>query len=298
MLFFAHFEILSWPVVTDILNSKPSLGFISSLLFEDSKRPITVELLQRLNLHAIAKVAGLAERWASRAVNRFLFQQARGTTKPDPHGTLGAWQDVIVCGKSPEQAQPSVARYAAVESILQGRHPWLFAGSVREQNRDGEPGELAVIFRPRRTASGRLDCSTPDSPIRVRVLRRGKPCAIDRDWWRNRAADTLKRREGLFDAQTTGYRLINGESDGWPGLVLDRYGETLVLIKFTPPRGYRAWRKSPTLLATDARLILRLSRNIHKMAAAERFRPLGWARVLRERTARRAGVFYGERPAV
>jgi len=52
-------------VVADILNSEPCLGFISSLLFEDSKRPITVDLLQRLNLQAIAQEAGLAEEWAS-----------------------------------------------------------------------------------------------------------------------------------------------------------------------------------------------------------------------------------------
>ena len=52
-------------VVADILNSEPSLRFISSLLFEDSKRPITVELLERLNLHALAEEAGLADEWAS-----------------------------------------------------------------------------------------------------------------------------------------------------------------------------------------------------------------------------------------
>jgi hypothetical protein len=41
------------------------MGFISALLFQDSKRPITVELLQRLNLHAIAESAGLSDRWVS-----------------------------------------------------------------------------------------------------------------------------------------------------------------------------------------------------------------------------------------
>ncbi len=52
-------------VVADILNSEPCLRFISSLLFEDSKRPITVDLLQRLNLHAIAQEAGFANEWTS-----------------------------------------------------------------------------------------------------------------------------------------------------------------------------------------------------------------------------------------
>ena len=61
----------------------------------------------------------------------------------------------------------------------------------------------------------------------------GRPCAIHGDWWRKRAAEALNRREGLFDARTTGFRLINGESDGWPGLVLDRYDDTLVLKIYT-----------------------------------------------------------------
>ena len=52
-------------VVAGILNSEPCLRFISSLLFEDSKRPITVDLLQRLNLRAIAQEAGLADEWTS-----------------------------------------------------------------------------------------------------------------------------------------------------------------------------------------------------------------------------------------
>jgi hypothetical protein len=52
-------------VVADILNSEPCLRFISSLLFEDSKRPITVDLLERLNLHVLAEEAGLANEWAS-----------------------------------------------------------------------------------------------------------------------------------------------------------------------------------------------------------------------------------------
>jgi hypothetical protein len=51
-------------VTAKILNSEPCLRFISSLLFEDSKRPITVDLLERLNLHAIAEEAGLADEWA------------------------------------------------------------------------------------------------------------------------------------------------------------------------------------------------------------------------------------------
>jgi hypothetical protein len=53
--------------VANILNSAPCREFLSALAFEDTKRPITVELLQRLNLKAIAGAAGLAEAWEATA---------------------------------------------------------------------------------------------------------------------------------------------------------------------------------------------------------------------------------------
>ncbi len=156
---------------------------------------------------------------------------------------------------------------AAAESVLRSGHPWLFADSIREQNRAGQAGELAVVYdrKDRFLATGLFD---PDSPIRVRLLHVGKPRAIDHDWWTVRLARALDAREGLFDEQTTGFRWINGESDGWPGLVLDRYDSTLVLKLYTAawlPRldeltGLITRRLRPE------RIVLRLSRNTQTVA--------------------------------
>jgi 23S rRNA (cytosine1962-C5)-methyltransferase len=156
---------------------------------------------------------------------------------------------------------------ATAEAILRGGHPWLFADSIHEQNREGQAGELAVIYdrKDRFLAIGLFD---PGSPLRVRVLHAGKPAALDSAWWRQRFQAALDRRRGLFDERTDGYRWIHGESDGWPGLVLDRYGSVLVLKLYTaawlPRLGHL------TELIRDAlhpeRLVLRLSRNIQDPA--------------------------------
>jgi 23S rRNA (cytosine1962-C5)-methyltransferase len=166
---------------------------------------------------------------------------------------------------------------AAAETIVRGGHPWVFAQSVRAQNRDGETGELAVIFdrKDQFLAVGLFD---PDSPIRVRVLHAGKPQPIGPSFWARRVADALRRREGLFDSHTTGYRCIHGESDGWPGLALDRYGDTRVVKIYTTAWLPRLEELAP-LLAQQDRLVLRLSRNIQK-TAAERFK-VGDGQVLR-----------------
>ncbi len=154
------------------------------------------------------------------------------------------------------------------ESILRSGHPWLFSDSIREQSHTGQAGDLAVIYdrKDRFLGIGLFD---PEGPIRVRMLHVGKPQKIDRDWWQQRLATTLNRRHGLFDSQTNGYRLCNGENDGWPGLVLDRYDSTLVLKIYTA-----AW--IPRLDEVVAiiseqvpceRIILRLSRNIQDKSA-------------------------------
>lgn len=156
------------------------------------------------------------------------------------------------------------------ETILRGGHPWLFADSVREQNREGQLGELAVMFdrQDRFLAVGLFD---PASPIRVRVLHAGKPTTIDTAWWQARLRQTLARRDHLFDDQTTGYRCINGESDGWPGLVIDRYDTTFVLKLYTAawlPRLDEITNLIQTAL-TPERLVLRLSRNIQSAAQSQ-----------------------------
>ena len=156
------------------------------------------------------------------------------------------------------------------ESNLRAGHPWLFAGSIRDQNREGRLGELAAIYdrKDQFLAIGLFD---PESPIRVRVLHAGKPRKLDEAWWRDRLQQSLARREGLFDAQTNGYRLIHGESDGWPGLVLDRYDRTLVLKLYTAawlPRLAEVTRNVFQALNPE-RLVLRLSRNIQDKAQLE-----------------------------
>jgi 23S rRNA (cytosine1962-C5)-methyltransferase len=150
---------------------------------------------------------------------------------------------------------------------LRSGHPWLFADSVREQNRDGEIGELAVIYDRKNQFLG-VGLYDPTSSIRVRMLHVGKPETIDAEWWSARLEGALSRRRGLFDERTTGFRWVNGESDGWPGLVLDRYDTALVLKIYTV-----AWlpRFSEVLEAIRESLhpkhvVLRLSRNIETIA--------------------------------
>ena len=128
-------------------------------------------------------------------------------------------------------ARPRLAVRVTADALRQvrGGHPWLYADAITSIGDGGRSGDLAVVFDERRrfAAIGLYD---PDSPIRVKVLHHGRPVVIDRGWWRDRVAAACDRRGGLVtSADTTGWRVVHGENDGLPGLVVDRYGGTAVL---------------------------------------------------------------------
>lgn len=173
--------------------------------------------------------------------------------------------------KPPDEPRLRLRVTTTAEWVLRSGHPWLFSDSIHEQNRAGRLGELAVIYdrHDNFLAIGLFD---PDSPLRVRVLHRGKPQLIDDGWWRAHFAKAIQRRIGLFDEHTNGYRWIHGENDGWPGLVLDRYDTTLVLKLYTA--AWLPWLEQIIPIIKEQlrpkRLVLRLSRNIQQ--AAKKFR--------------------------
>lgn len=154
----------------------------------------------------------------------------------------------------------------AEKKIRQG-HPWIFAESITAQNRDGDAGEMAVVYdrHDKFLAVGLYD---PGSPIRIRVLHAGKPKKLDDVWWEERLQEALARRGDVLDSRTNGLRWINGESDGWPALILDQYAGVLVLKLYSA-----AWfphlDRIKTLITSNLKpksVVLRMSRNIRDAA--------------------------------
>ncbi len=78
----------------------------------------------------------------------------------------------------------------------------------------------------------------PTSPIRVRVLEHNKPTTIDENWFFTKLTAAAKIRSVLNELpsenKTNGYRLVHGENDGLPGLIIDRYDTTIVLKLYSP----------------------------------------------------------------
>lgn len=147
---------------------------------------------------------------------------------------------------------------------IRGGSPWIYDGSINSVSHDGAPGDLAVVFDDDRNFAA-IGLWDPTSPIRLKVLHVGSPMQIDGGFWATRLAQAFDRRVALADDPgTTAYRCVHGENDGLPGLVVDRYDDSLVVKIYTP-----AW--FPHLvdvvdalvrLARPIRIVLRLGRSV------------------------------------
>ena len=104
------------------------------------------------------------------------------------------------------------------------RHPWVFDGAIAKGS--GDPGETVRVESHEGAFLGWAAFS-PSSKIRARVWSFDEAERIDAAFFARRIAIAVAARR-LFDIQSDGLRLIHGESDGLPGLVVDRYGDTLV----------------------------------------------------------------------
>jgi len=120
------------------------------------------------------------------------------------------------------------------EKPVVNRHPWIFSGSIR-QIVDGEPqpGDWVTIT----AHDGRFLARAyynPHSQITARILTWNPEETPDAEFWRTRLKRAQRLRSLLeLQPQTNAYRLVNGEADGLPGLIVDKYGDYLVLQALT-----------------------------------------------------------------
>ncbi len=106
--------------------------------------------------------------------------------------------------------------------------PWVYADELVTDRRTQAlvPGALAVLEDAERRPLGLVTVNTR-SKITARMLDRDPEATIDKAWFRRRLDVALALRTRLFD--TPHYRLVHAESDGLPGIVIDRFGDAAVV---------------------------------------------------------------------
>ncbi len=166
----------------------------------------------------------------------------------------------------PTRADKNIAmrvRSGAERALRQG-HPWVYEEAIVKQSHLGNAGDLAVIYDREKNNFLAVGLYDPLSPIRVKVLQALESRRIDQAFFAEKLRAAQAKRQALIETETTGYRLVYGESDGFPAMVLDRYGETLALKLYTAawlPHLRDLLAALQEALVFDS-LVLRLSRSL------------------------------------
>lgn len=153
----------------------------------------------------------------------FRNRTKRNSQTTDSQNTRGA----LHAGEA--NAQPGIILKAGREKSLLRRHPWIFSGAIERV--DGVPvsGDTLQV----RDGAGNFlawAAYNPDSQITARVWSWREAENIDAEFFRNKSSSALAARSGLnLSRNSNGMRLIHAESDGLPGLIVDQYGDVLVM---------------------------------------------------------------------
>ena len=124
---------------------------------------------------------------------------------------------------------PTIHLKHGKDKPVRQRHPWIFSGAIARVEGQPAAGDLVdvVDVRGRWLARGYYNAR---SQIVVRLLTWDQDETVDADFWRGRLSQAVQARASLAaDAATDAYRLVYAESDGVPGLIVDCYGDWLVV---------------------------------------------------------------------
>ncbi len=168
------------------------------------------------------------------------------------------------------------------EKALRRHHPWIFSRAVEESGKGLSKGETVTVLSSEGLwlASGAY---SPVSQIRIRVWSFDQDEEITEDFFRRRLDRAIQARAPLLAAgDLTACRLVNGESDGLPGLIVDRYGDFFV-CQFLAS-GVEYWR--PVIVEQLASLLS--AKGIYERSDAETR--------LMEGLESRTGVLFGQEP--
>jgi 23S rRNA (cytosine1962-C5)-methyltransferase len=128
---------------------------------------------------------------------------------------------------------PKVILKTGRDRSVRRRHPWIFSGAVAQVEDGVFDGSLVDVFSADDAWLAR-GYYNRRSQIIVRLLTWNREEPIDEQFWRDRLIRArIGRTASRSDSQTTAYRLVNAESDGLPGLIVDRYADWFVVQALT-----------------------------------------------------------------
>jgi 23S rRNA (cytosine1962-C5)-methyltransferase len=126
------------------------------------------------------------------------------------------------------------------EKSLRLRHPWVFAGALEEKDNSLEPGATVDVESESGEWLARGSYNA-NSQIAIRIWTWKKEQEVDAGFFYRRLSQCFQQREVLRQ-RTDAIRIVNAENDGLPGLIVDQYGEYLIVQFLSAGADY--WRRT------------------------------------------------------
>jgi 23S rRNA (cytosine1962-C5)-methyltransferase len=130
--------------------------------------------------------------------------------------------------KDMNQHYPRIILKPGRDRSIRHGHPWIFSGAVASVTESPDPGDIALAVSHDHEPLA-LGFFNDRSDIRFRMLTRCVDAPVDESFWAHRIRTAADLRRRVIPTGTTACRLINAEGDGLPGLIVDRYGNDLVI---------------------------------------------------------------------
>ncbi len=131
----------------------------------------------------------------------------------------------------PERSAPktiAVKLSAKGERSLRSHHPWIFDKNILKTSKKPHAGDVGVVFAHKTNKVIGVGLMDPDSPIALKLLHFDQGVQLDEAFFEGVLHRAVQKREPLRDV-TNAMRLVFGENDGMPGLIVDQYDQVLVI---------------------------------------------------------------------
>ncbi len=153
------------------------------------------------------------------------------------------------------------------EQFVIKKHPWVFSNSIVKINDKVRTGDLAIIFSKNKNRVIGLGLYDAYSPIRIKIIHSdAEKAEINTAFFHGKIEEAYKKRSDLLKTNTTSYRLLFGENDGFPGLIADVYDTVLVVKLYS-----EIWLpylesilKSLQVVSNADTIVIRLSRGLQQ----------------------------------
>lgn len=124
---------------------------------------------------------------------------------------------------------PSIYLRPGKEKPVKHHHPWIFSGAIEKVEGNLVPGSVVEVKDSKGNFLTR-GYYNAHSQIAVRLLEWQESTVIEEAWWRRKVEQAIRHRQHLLNqTDTNAFRLVNAEADLLPGLIVDKYGDFIIV---------------------------------------------------------------------